>query len=371
MLISTALVSGFQREIRQKVFGYMGHIQINRYDRNFSFESSSIDKRQPFYQKLKSYEGVRHIQQYITKPGIIKTDDQIEGVVLKGIGFDFDRSFLEKHLIEGNVFQLSADSVSFDILISRSTARRMNVKQGDELFINFIDPETLRVRSRKFSISGIYNTGLEEFDRLFAVVDLRQIQKLNNWSENEIGGFEVFVEDMDDLERLNAEIYQMLDPDLNSRTIKNLQPNIFDWLELQTINEQIILALMVIVAIINMITALLILILERTNMIGLLKSVGADNWLIRRIFIYNSGYILLMGLFWGNLIGIGLCLLQRYYGLITLPEATYYVSEAPVHLDIPTFLLINFATLIICSAVMLAPSWLVSKIRPVKALRFE
>jgi lipoprotein-releasing system permease protein len=371
MLVSTALVNGFQHEIRAKVFGFWGHIQVSKFDRNYSFASSPIDKRQTFYETLQDFPNVRHIQQYATKPGIIKVNGQIEGIILKGIAGDFDWTFIQKNLVAGDLLTLHPDSMSFDIMVSKVTATRLKINVGDALPVNFIDPSTLKVRARRFNVAGIYNTGLEEFDRLFMLVDIRQIQRLNSWSENEIGGFEIFVDDLEKLEETEQKVYHMLDMDLNSKTIKQLQPNIFDWLNLQSVNEYLIITLMIVVAVINMITALLILILERTNMIGILKALGGRNRLISRIFLVNAGIIILSGMVLGNVIGLGLIFLQQYFGIVTLPEETYYVAIAPVQINWMTVVLLNAGTFVICMIILLIPSWVVSRIKPIKAIRFE
>ena len=371
MILATALVKGFQNEISEKVYGFWGHIQVSNFDRNFSYENTPISKNQDFYPFIDTLEGITHIHQFATKPGIIEVQDQIEGIILKGVADDFNWEFLQNHMESGSKLILPADTPSFDIVISQTTADRLKLELNDPIIVNFINPENFRIRARRFNISGIYNTGLEEYDKLIALVDLRQIQKLNNWDSTQIGGFEIFVDDLDNLEEIEAEVYQMIPQNLNSMTIKQMKPNIFDWLELQTINERVILILMVIVAVINMITALLILILERTNMIGILKSIGANNWLIRKVFLHNAAYILIIGLIWGNFIGLGLGVIQDRFGVITLPEKTYYVSVAPIDIEISMIILLNVGTLVVTLLAMLLPSYLITKISPIKAIRFK
>ncbi len=371
MIVSTALVSGFQKEISTKMFGFWGHIQITRYDRNYSFESSPVPSQQPFYPSIDTMPGVRHIQKFATKPGIIKTGHDFEGVVLKGIDRDFDWSFIRKYMVAGDTLELPADSTSFDIIISKITARRLGLATGDKLTVDFIDPNTLRVRARRFKIRGIYHTGLAESDKLFALVDIRQIQRLNAWKNGEVGGFEIFLDDVRQIDELGKKIYRMMPPELNAITIKQIKPNLFGWLELQSTNERVILMLMLIVATINMITALLILILERTNMIGILKALGASNWSIRKIFLYHATYIILLGLTLGNFLGLTIVWLQWRFQLITLPEETYYVSVAPVSLTGTQLTSINAITLLVCLLFLLLPSYLVSRIRPIKAIRFD
>ena len=378
MILATSLITGFQKEISEKIYGFWGHIQVTRFDLNRSFENSPVSAHQPFLDSLASTEGVRHIQAYATKPGIIKTDEYFEGLVLKGVREDFDWSFIGKHLQEGSVLALNADSMSFDIILSRTTADRVRVQVGDRVSIHFIDPESRSTRLRVMTVRGIYNTGLAEYDKLFALVDLRQIRRLNGWAEDAVGGFEVFIDNLPAgrtgvkrLDEIGDHVYDVIGTNLDSQTIRELQPSIFDWLDLQTTNEYVVLIIMAIVAVINMITALLILILERTPMIGTLKALGAGNWSIRKIFLLKAAFIIGFGLLFGNIAGIGLAAAQDVFGLITLPEETYYVSVAPVSFNWPLILLLNAGAMLVCLASLIGPSYLVSRISPVKALRFD
>lgn len=371
MLLSNYMIEGFQREIKGKMFRFWGHIQLTSYDRNQSSESSPITSSAALLSAIQQVPGVTHIQSFATKPGIIKVNDQMEGMVLKGIGSDYDWSFIQQQLLSGDVLSLPADSASFGILISQSTARRLQLQAGDAVPVSFIDPETFRIRSRRFTVSGIYNTGMEEFDKLFALVDIRQIQKLNNWQEDQVGGYEVFIADITQLREMERQVYDAIPVDMQSRTIEQLQPTIFDWLELQSTNEVVILTLMLIVAVINMVTTLLILILERTNMIGILKAIGAGNGLVQRIFLWQAGYILLSGILLGNLFAIGLAIMQTEYGLISLPEETYYVSQAPIYFNWLTTVVLDAGTLLLGLLVMLLPSILITRIQPIKAIRFN
>ena len=386
MIAASALISGFKKEIGSKVFGFWGHIHITSANVSTAFlELSPIDKAQPFYPHLDTVRrvragfpgleqysrgGVRHIQTFALKPGIIKAKNEIEGIILKGIGQDFDWSFVERYIVEGAPLNLSDTTESSGIILSRQTADRLRVSTGDRFIVHFVEKgEQLK---RRFTVEGIYKTGLEEYDKVFALVDIRQVQQLLGWSEDEVGGFEVFVEDLRDLNAITDYIYyEQLPNDLYAETIREKLPEIFEWLELQDINEVVILAMMIIVALINMITALLILILERTNMIGTLKALGAADWSIRKIFLYYAAYIIVLGLFWGNLIGIGLCLAQKHFRFIRLDEANYYLSEAPVDLQVFSILGLNLGTLIVTLIFLILPSYLVSRISPVKAIRFQ
>ena len=372
MLITTATVNGFQNEISRKIFGFWGHIHINSFGTNRSYDDlRPISTKQDFYPSMDTIEGISHIQMYAHKAGVMKTDDDIEGIVLKGIGSDFKWDFFQHYIVEGKHFELQDTVRSKNILLSQTTANRLKLKVDDKIIIYFLK-EGERPKPRKFSISGLYKTGLEEYDEKYALIDIKQIQKLNKWNADEVGGFEVFIDDVNELDKFNDMIYMdMLGHDSRSQTIKEINPNIFEWLSLQDMNERVILTLMIVVAIINMITALLILILERTNMIGILKALGADNWTIRKMFLYNTAIIIGLGLFFGNLIGISFCYLQQHFGFIQLPEEAYYISVAPVDINFLTIIMLNVGTMFVCVIAMILPTYLVTRINPIKAIRFD
>lgn len=395
MIVTTGLVTGFKNTITEKIFGFWGHIHIEHFDSNRSFESIPLDINQPFYPHLDTIKsvsylgpyslfgvdvpytkverqtlgGIRHIQAYASKAGIIKTKNQLEGIILKGIGNDFDWTFLKDFIVKGDLLSFEDSTMSKSILISEQTAKRLQLDIGDKFTVHFVE----RVQIiKQFIVKGFYRTGLEEYDRKFALVDIRQIQDLNNWQPNEVSGFEVFLDNIRDLDALWGHIYyRQLPTTVFATTLREVYPTIFGWLELQDTNEIVIIALMVIICFINMTTVLLILILERTNMIGVLKALGSTNWNIQKLFLYYAGYILTSGLFWGNLVGISLCLLQQYFGFVTLPEESYYVKVAPVELNIGSLLLLNIGTLLLNLLVLIIPSYLVTRITPVKAIRFK
>lgn len=368
MLLAIAIVTGFQKEIRDKVIGFGGHILITNYDSNSSYEVKPIDKKQNFYPSIDTFPGVKHIQIFATKAGIIKTNDAIEGIVLKGIGSDFDWNFFKNKIIEGNSFLVNDSMKSNAVLISKYTAQRLKLKVGNDLLVYFIQQPP---RMRKFKVSGIYETGLEDFDKIYVLCDIAHIQKLNDWTENQVGGFEVLLNDFNKIDEMGKKVYAAIGYNLNAKTIKEVQPQIFDWLGLQNINVIIIIVLMVLVAGINMISALLIIILERTQMIGIIKALGAKSWSIRKIFLYTASYLIGIGLLLGNLIGIILCLLQKYFGIVTLDQSSYYVSVVPIHFSIPVILLLNAGTLLVCVAMLIIPSYIITKITPIKAIRFS
>ncbi|MCX6248555.1 MAG: ABC transporter permease [Bacteroidetes bacterium] len=369
MFIAVAILTGFQKEVREKVIGFGGHIQISHYDENSSLEAKPISTHQDFYPSLGSAKGIRHIQVYATKAGIIKTADQIQGIVLKGIGPDYDLSFFSKRIKEGHPIQISDTGKTNDVMISKNLASLLKLRLNDDVRMYFLSGSS--TLGRKFHIAGIYETGLEEFDKVYVICDIRHIQKLNNWQPDEVGGFEVTIDNFNDLDKMGKYVYRRIGMSLDAKTIRDLYPQIFDWLDLQDINVVIILVLMVLVTGITMISTLLILILERTTMIGILKALGMTNGGIRRIFLVNAVYIIGQGLLWGNLVGATLCVIQQKYGVITLPQESYYVSVVPVNLDLWNILLLNAGTVLVCLAMLLLPSFVSTRISPVKAIRFS
>lgn len=368
MIVATSMVRGFQKEIKQKVYGFWGHIHVTKFnaDREQDAEPLSIDR--DFYPSIEDRKGIEHVQMYANKAGIIKAKKQIEGIILKGVGKDFSWEFFQEYLVKGKIFKVTDTSTKDKVVISQYTADRLNLEVGDPFLVYFIqDPP----RVRKLTITGIYDSGLGEFDKFYALVDIGHIRDLNGWEEKQVGGFEVFIDDVDQLRQRSDDVYKAIGPDLYAESIKNKIPNIFDWLQLQNMNEIVILVLMVLVAAINMISVLLILILERTNMIGILKAFGATNWTVRKVFILNAAYIIGLGLLWGNVLGLGICFVQDYFEVITLPQKSYYVSVAPIYINPLIIVLLNAGTLTLCTLSIVAPTYLVSRISPIKAIRFS
>lgn len=369
MIMALAIVTGFHEQIKDKVVSFSADIIVTSFGNLNALEPSPISKNQHFSPSLLDIDGIRHVQVFATKAGIIKTEDEIEGVVVKGVGSDFDWAFFQKHLVEGNVFATSDTSRSRNILISEPIAKKLKLNVGSRMEIFFIQGE--QQRARIFNVSGIYRTGLEEFDKRFVIADITHIQRLNEWKPDEVAGFEVFVDDFDRVDELDAKVYDAIGTDFYSATVKELQPQMFDWLELQNVNVQVIILLMLIVAGFNMISALLIMIIERVNMIGILKALGMADGKIRNIFLYQALYLTGVGMFWGNIVGIGLCLIQQHFGIITLDEASYYVKVVPINLNIWHILLLNAGTLFFCFLMLLLPSFIVARISPLKAIRFD
>ena len=372
MLISIATGVGLQKKIHEKVSAFNGDVIISNFDTNFSNDSQNpISKTQDFYPEFKIVEGVKHIQATASKGGVIRTATDFEGIVIKGVGADYNWEYFSEFLVEGNLPNFT-ESLNEEILISEYLTKRLNLKVGDKVTTFFFRKDSSKIpRSRSFVISGIYSSGFQEFDEKFVIADIRHIQRLNKWTEDEIGSFEVFIEDFDQIDTIGNQVYNEINSFLDSQTIKERYYSIFKWLELFDFNIILIIGIMVLVAGINMITALLVLILERTQMIGVLKALGSSDKSVRKIFIYNAMYLVGIGLFWGNIIGLGLLFLQKQFKLITLDPSIYYVTEAPVYLDIGYILLLNIGTVLLCLAMLLIPSFIVTKIAPVKAMRFE
>jgi len=372
MIVSTCMVSGFSKEIKERIFGFWGEVHITNFNNNDSYEQAPIRKEQVLVDKLRKAEDVRNVAPFIIKAGILKTKTDIEGIALKGVNAEYDWPTIRSYLKEGNLLSLKDSTTSKEILVSRSTAKRLHLKVGDNVIAYFIRSDLAAPIGRRLKVCGIFHTGLEEYDKQYALVDICLLQELNEWKENEVAGYEVRLKDMGRMDAFKDSVYyKYIDQKLNAQTMKEINRNIFEWLELQKVNEYLILGFMVLVAMLNMITALIILILDRTNMIGILKSLGATNKSITKIFMYNSAYIILNGLFWGNVIGLGICLFQHFTGFIQLNEENYYLSVAPVEFNLAGVILINTGTLLICMLILLLPTRLISRISPMKAIRFD
>jgi len=369
MILAIAIVKGFKSEIREKVRGFSGDIQITKLDLNSSFENTPFSLADSLFRKIAGEPGIEWIQSFATKPGIINTNEEIEGVVLKGVGPDYNWTYFKKILISGQPIDFSDNLKSkTQILISKYTADRLKLKVGDDFLMYFIENS---LRKRKFQIVGIYELGVDEVDKLHVIGDINLIRNLNNWSQKEVGGYELRVSKFDQLDAIENRVYEALGMNLKSYTIKQYYPTIFDWLSLLDVNTQVILILMLAVAVINMISAFLIMILERTNMIGLLKALGSTNWHIRKIFLCNAAYLIIWGLIYGNILGVGLGLFQAKTHFFSLDQASYYIDFVPVQLNFADVILLNIGTLLICLVVLLLPSLLVTRISPLKAIRFK
>jgi len=375
MILAVAILTGFKQQIRDKVVGFGSHIQIMNFDSNISFETTPISDTEVFIPKIKKIPGVRHVEVFATKAGIIKTDKDIQGVVLKGISSDFDWSYFSSNMVDGSVFIVTDSGRTDKVIISKKISDMLSLKTGDSFAMHFVqDPP----RMRKFTIIGIYETSLEEFDKMFVFCDIGHIKRLNGWNDDQVSGFEVFIDDFDRLDEMTSAIqdvigYKIIEDETKFKVtnIRTKYPQIFDWLNFQDINVIIIILLMLVVAGFNMISGLLILILEKTNMIGILKALGSDDATIRRVFLYQAAYLIGKGLLWGNLIGIGLAVLQLKTGIITLDPSSYYIKTVPVNLDLIHVILLNAGTMAAIVIMLLVPSQLISRITPVKAIKYD
>lgn len=381
MIIAVAILFGFKKEIRNKIVGFGGNIQIVNYDANSSYETQPVNRNQDFLPKLKQTSGVTHVQEFAIKAGIIKTKSDVQGVVLKGVGSDFDWAFFKKNLVEGSTFNVVDSAKSNSIIISKYLSNLLKLKVNDDFLVYFIPKQGASQefpKARKFKISGIYETSVEEMDKIFVICDIGHIQKLNKWDENQVSGFEVYIKDFDDVDHMKEEVNDVVGYGMSEngsflrvQSIKEKYPQIFDWLDLQDMNVVIILILMLAVSGFNMISGLLILILDRTNMIGILKALGASSKNVRQIFILESGFLIMKGLLWGNIFGIGLCLAQKYFGLFKLDAATYYLSQVPIDLNIWYLLALNIGTIVVTILMQILPSLIIARLSPAETIKYS
>lgn len=375
MLLSVAIVIGFKKEVRNKVIGFGSHVQITHFDSNSSYELQPISVSDTLMAHLDSVSGVRHVERFATKLGILKTEQDFQGIVLKGVDQGYDWSFFQANLKAGTLPDFTGEKASTEVLISRYLADLLGLEVDDTFLTYFVQDE---VRARKFQIVGIYETGFIDYDKLFVMADLRQVRRLNGWEADQVGGLEVLVDDYEHLDEVAENLYfdLMERQDRNgntfyARSIKELNPMIFNWLEVLDINVVVILVLMLAVAGFTMISGLLIIILERTNMIGMLKALGETNRHIREIFLYVSLFLIGKGMLWGNVIGLLCCWLQSQFQVVKLDPTVYYLEAVPIDLSVGAWFLLNVGTLLISMAMMLGPSYLITRIDPAKSIRFE
>ncbi|WP_445381503.1 ABC transporter permease [Robiginitalea sp. IMCC43444] len=374
MLIALATGVGLKYKIREKVAAFNGHIQIYNYDNNVSEVSVlPVSTQQEFYPDFNLTDGVNHIQAVATKAGIIRTADTFEGIIAKGVGPDYNWSLFKDFLVGGSIPDYSGE-LGTQVLVSKMLAARLGLEVGSNFnafFLKEEDPSRVP-NQRRFEVLGIYDSGFEEFDGTYIFTDIRHIQRMNNWQADEVGNFELFLDDFDQITEKSADIYGKTLSDLDTQTINNKYYQIFEWIGLFDFNIALIIGIMILVGGINMITALLVLILERTPMIGILKALGANNWSIRKIFLYNAAYLIGIGLFWGNAIGLTLVWIQDRYRIFKFPNPEeYYIDYIPVYLNLQTVLLLNTGVLILCLLMLLIPSHIITRISPVKAIKFD
>jgi len=375
MILSVAIVVGFKQEVRNKMVGFGSHIRVSNFDSNSSYETAPIFVGDSLKSLLSALSGIRHVETFATKPGILKTETDFQGIVLKGVDVEYDWTFFRKHLKEGELFSIDTGKVTNDVLISQQLADMLRLRCGDSFHAYFVQDE---VRARKFRICGIYDTGFTDYDKLFVLTDIKHIRRLNGWEADAVSGLELQVDDYDDLDEVAAAVDDRL---LNRRdrkgnifyvrSIKELNPMIFSWLDVLDLNVAVILVLMMAVSGFTMISGLLIIILERTNMIGILKALGQQDRSLRRVFLYISAFLIGKGMLWGNIIGLALCWIQSFFRPLSLDPSVYYLDAVPIHLTLGSWLLINLGASVVSLLMMLAPSYLITKISPAKTIRFE
>ena len=369
MIVSVAVVTGFQQKITNKVIGFGGHIQIGNFDMNKSYESIPIIKNDTLENNIKNINGVKTIQVFAHKAGMIKTDDQIQGFILKGVGSDYDWKFMKENLVEGSLIYVNDSLKTNDVLVSKYLAKKLKLKLNDKLRTYFVCDQQLR--GRAFTIKGIYQSGLDDFDKKFVFADISHIQKLNNWMPQQVDGYEVLINNFKEIDKIEKDVYATIGYNLNSRTIKEIHPEIFGWLNLTDMNVIVIIVILSLISAVTMISTLLIIILEKTNTIGTLKAMGAQNITVRRIFIYQAIYITVRGLLWGNILALLICFVQYQFGILKLDQTSYYVPVVPINFNWIAIVLINVGAILLCILSLIIPSYIITKISPVKAIRFN
>ena len=376
MILSVCIVIGFKQEVRNKIIGFGSHIQISNFNSNTSYETQPVTFSDSLIHVIRKTPNIKHIEKFATKPGMIKTDEAFQGIIVKGVDENFDWNFFKQNLIEGTIPQFSQDETSNEVVISQNLSDKLNLKLEDSFSTFFFVQQ--QVRARKFNIVGIYQTNFSDYDKIFIIGDIRHVRKLNEWDNEQVSGLEILVDDYDQLDQTSYELYFTLSTLRDSsgnafyvRSIKQLNPMIFSWLDLLDMNVVIILILMLIVPGFTTISGLLIIILERTNMIGILKALGQNNTSLRKIFLNVSFFLVGKGLFWGNLIGLTCCFVQKYFGIIKLNPRDYYVSVVPIEINLVHIILLNILTLVISMLILIGPSYIISRISPAKTIRFE
>jgi lipoprotein-releasing system permease protein len=376
MILAVAVVTGFKKEVRDKIIGFGAHMQIANFDSNTSYETTPVMVSDTLLGELRAWPGIRHVEAFATKPGILKTETDFQGIVLKGVGEDFDWSFFRRHLKEGATIAVDSQRISSDVLISASLANMLGLKCGDSFLAYFLHDA---IRARKFRINGIYDTGYTDYDKLFVIADIRQVRRLNDWDDDAVSGLALYADDYSHIGLLGEQLYFHLidrtDRAGNTyyvRTVEELNPMIFNyWLSVLDINVAVILVLMMAVAGFTMISGLLIIILERVRMTGLLKAMGQTDGSLRRVFLHVALRLMCRGMVWGNVVALAVCFIQSRFRLIALDPDTYYLDAVPIDLNLCAWLLINAGTLAVSMLMMLAPACLVARIHPARSIRFE
>ncbi|MGM0579065.1 MAG: ABC transporter permease [Bacteroidota bacterium] len=368
MLIALLILGGFQKTIKDKVFSFAGHMQVTKYTLSNSFDESPISTETKFFQNHKDLPFIRHVQGVAYKAGLLKTEEAVEGVVIKGIGADYDTANFASNLLEGRFPNVNSEDYSTEIIISKELAQLLMLDLGEKVIMYFVQNPP---RYRQLEIVGVYQTGLEDFDERMIIGDVRMIQRLNDWSKDQVGSFEVFINDNMDEEEAESIVFDKVDADQFVNLTSKKYPQYFEWLELLNQNVRLFLALILFVACFNMVAVIFILTMERTPMIGLLKSMGAKNKLIRNVFLMSGLRLTFKGLLWGNLVAIGAAALQYYFHLIPLDQENYYMSAVPILWDFKMIIGLNLLVLVVVLISLFLPVWFIARMKPIKAIRFD
>lgn len=369
MILSLSIVRGYQKTISEKVSGFGSHIQISNYDSNNSYESIPIEASNGLYSELQQLENIKHVQSFCLKAGILKMNDQIEGIVLKGVGNDYDWSFIQQNIVSGKIPTIKDTITTIEALISQTTANKLNVEVGDKVQVYFIqDPPRVRI----FNISGIYNSGLSDFDNKFMFVDQKHIQRLNSWQKNQFSGLELILNDFSDIDNTSDEVSKIIPYNQRAQSIKQLYPDLFDWIDLFDVNIVVLISIISMICILTLIATILIFILEQTSFIGLMKAMGSSNSMLSGIFLSLTIRIILWGIFLGNTIALTLLLIQQNFKLIKLDAKNYYIDHIPVSIQISHFLLVDIFSILVIFAAIFTPIYLITKkTSAIKAIRFK
>ncbi len=368
MILSFAILFGFQGVIKEKIFSFGSHLEITKFTFGNSFVENPISTTREVYENPEKFGFVEHIQRYSYKPGLLKANDEVMGVVLKGIGDDFNLQRFEQNITEGEFITFNDSSYSREIVLSQIIADKLKLSVGDRLTMHFFqDPP----RVRRLTVKGIYETWIEDFDKKVIIGDISMIQRLNNWPDSLAGGFEVFIDDFSNIAEVEEELYAAIDGDLYVDKVNDKYQEVFEWLALIEQNLNIFLGLVLFVACFNMVSVIFILIMERTQMIGILKALGAPNKLIRQIFSYNGMILIAKGLMIGNLIGLGIAFLQDQFRIIPLDPENYYMSYVPISWHWDVIILVNILVFVVVSLVLSLPTIIISRIQPIKSIRFD
>jgi lipoprotein-releasing system permease protein len=374
MIITLAFVNGFQEKVADKIFGFWGHIRVQKYETGKSLisEELPLTKNKAIEEIIAATPGVVSYQSFATKSAVLESNTEIEGVLIKGIEKNENHSALKKFLVKGRWMDFTGSMYSKETIVSDAVAKQLQIKINDTIKVHFVSTNADAQKTyRKLVVVGFYHTGIDEYDKLFMIADINLIRRINNWESDQIGGYEVFVDQYQQLDTISSSLSNALPSEWMSKSIKEIYPNIFDWLDIQDVNRNVVFIVMGIVALINLITCLLILMLERTNMIGLLKSMGATNWTIQKIFILYASFITLAGVGFGLIIGVGICLFQQATGFITLDEASYYITVAPIKIIWWQVAAVCAGTSVVCFISLFLPTLLIPKVSPVKAIEFK